>query len=126
QGDRVRVAVADDGRGLDEERIRARARARGIDTSVLSQAELQRLIFLPGFSTAEKVSALAGRGVGLDVVADALHAMGGSVEVASGRGRGTTVTLEVPLTLSLIKGLVMEVDGETFVVPTGGVVASER
>src|SRR5207302_9476257 len=57
QGDRVRVAVADDGRGLDEERIRARARARGIDTSVLSQAEVQRLIFLHGFSTAEKVSA---------------------------------------------------------------------
>lgn len=116
---RVDVCVADDGRGLDVAAIAAKARAQGVDTSELSPRELERLIFTAGFSTAKAVTQLAGRGVGLDVVAAAVQGLGGSVDVRSSRGQGTVFVLDLPVTVSLQKALIFGVDSETFAVPAG-------
>jgi len=116
---RVDVRIADDGRGLDLLAIAAKADAQGIDTSDFSEREMQRLIFRAGFSTAKEVTNLAGRGVGLDVVAGAVQGLGGSIDVRSTRGQGTVFVLDLPVTVSLQKALIFGVDSETFAVPTG-------
>ena len=121
---RVHVSVADDGRGLDLTAIAVKAKAQGIDTSNLSEREVQRLIFQAGLSTASSVSKLAGRGVGLDVVASVVQGLGGSIDVRSTSGRGTTFVLDLPVTVSLQKALIFGVDSETFAIPTGFVVDS--
>jgi two-component system chemotaxis sensor kinase CheA len=121
---RVKIAVVDDGRGLDLTRIAAKASSLGVDTDGLSEEELRRLIFMPNFSTAAAVSNLAGRGVGLDVVAEAIHALGGSVDVESAPGAGTAFLLNLPVTISQLKGLVVSVDGELYIVPLGFVLES--
>jgi two-component system chemotaxis sensor kinase CheA len=115
----VVIEVEDDGRGLDREKIAARARERGLlpDGRTTSDEELLSLIFLPGFSTAVSVSEISGRGVGMDVVRRTIETLGGRVRVKSIPGRGTTVTLKIPLTLSIIEGLFVRVGGEQFVVP---------
>jgi chemotaxis protein histidine kinase CheA len=84
------------------------------------------LIFLPGFSTADRVSSLAGRGVGLDVVANAVHELGGSIEVESRPGQGVTFTLNLPLTLSILRSLIVEVDQERYALPMSHVAATVR
>ena len=116
---RVNVSVADDGRGLDMHAIVAKATAQGMDTSRLAERDLQRLIFQAGFSTAAQVSNLAGRGVGLDVVASVVQGLGGSIDVRSMVGRGAMFVLDLPVTVSLQKALIFGVDSETFAVPTG-------
>lgn len=121
---RVHVSVADDGRGLDLPAIAAKAQAQGIDTSGLAERDLQRLIFHAGLSTASFVSKLAGRGVGLDVVASVVQGLGGSIDVRSTQARGTMFVLDLPVTVSLQKALVFGVDSETFAVPTGFVIDS--
>jgi two-component system chemotaxis sensor kinase CheA len=121
---RVKIAVVDDGRGLDLTRIAAKASSLGVETDGLSEEELRRLIFMPNFSTAAAVSNLAGRGVGLDVVAEAIHALGGSVDVESAPGAGTAFLLNLPVTISQLKGLVVSVDGELYIVPLGFVLES--
>jgi chemotaxis protein histidine kinase CheA len=100
RGNRVVVSVADDGRGLDVDAIVARARRLGVDTSTLPPHELAQLVFLPGLSTARRVSSLAGRGVGLDVVATAIRALGGAVGVVSTPGQGARFWFDLPRTLS--------------------------
>lgn len=124
--DRIEVTVADDGRGLDLEAIVAKARELGHETHELSSEAAQQLIFVPGLSTASSVSKLAGRGVGLDVVATTIQALGGRIEVRSSPGSGTAFVLDLPITLAMIKALLVEVDGETYALPTGYVVESLR
>jgi len=116
---RVRVSVADDGRGLDMQAIAAKAEAQGFDSAALGERDMQRLIFQAGFSTAASVTNLAGRGVGLDVVASVVQSLGGSIDVYSTSGQGTVFTLDLPVTVSLQKALIFGVDSETFAVPAG-------
>ena len=92
----------------------------------MSEEELRRLIFMPNFSTASSVSNLAGRGVGLDVVAEAIHSLGGSVDVESAPGAGTAFLLNMPVTISQLKALVVSVDRELYIVPLGFVLESVR
>lgn len=121
RGDRVLVVVRDDGRGLDPARIRDKAVARGLlsPTATPSEAELFELIFLPGFSTAETVSQVSGRGVGLDVVRRQVDQLRGRVEVRSQLGRGVEFRLSLPLTLAIIDGLMVEVGGDRYILPLG-------
>ena len=116
---RVNVCVADDGRGLDLHAIAAKAKAQGMDPSALSERDVQRLIFQSGFSTAPAVSNLAGRGVGLDVVASVVQGLGGTIDVRGASGRGTVFVLDLPVTVSLQKALIFGVDSETFAIPAG-------
>lgn len=113
------IEVEDDGAGLLRERIAARAREQGLigDAGVAAEADLQRLIFEPGFSTAAAVTELAGRGVGLDVVRRNVEALRGSVTVTSREGQGTTFTLRLPLSLSIIPGFAVRAAEETYIVP---------
>lgn len=114
RGGRVQVVVEDDGRGLDLASIRARARARGLP--VLGDAGDARLIFMPGLSTAESVTNVSGRGVGLDVVRSQVESLRGSVDVAYEPRRGTRFVLDVPLTLSTLRVLLVTSGGHTFAV----------
>lgn len=120
-GNTISIVIADDGRGLDEERIIAKGLATGLvasaDRAHLPRDKALNLIFEPGFSTAETVSNVSGRGVGLDVVRQNLEKVGGSIKVASAPGEGTTFTLQIPLTLSIIAGLTVEAGGQRFAIP---------
>ncbi len=113
------IQVSDDGGGLDRERILAKAIERGLVESgrAMTDAEIYALIFEPGFSTAEQVTNLSGRGVGMDVVKRNITALRGSVAIASEPGRGTTVTVRLPLTLAIINGFQVGVGKSVFVVP---------
>ena len=124
--DRVQITVADDGRGLDTDRIFAKAQALGLELPSTDPTAVQALIFVPGFSTAERVSRVAGRGVGLDAAAAAIHELGGGIEVASEPGRGTAFTLSVPLTLAIVRSLIVEVDRERYAVPLSHVAETVR
>ncbi|HEY0093026.1 MAG TPA: ATP-binding protein, partial [Archangium sp.] len=115
RGGRVQVVVEDDGRGLDVASVRQRARARGLP--VLEDAGDARLIFMPGLSTAESVTAVSGRGVGLDVVRDTVRRLKGDVSITSRLGQGTCITLEVPLTLASLEVLGVEAGGQRLLVP---------
>jgi two-component system chemotaxis sensor kinase CheA len=121
---RARIVVADDGRGLNMAAIAAKARAMGLQPDQMSDAELRRLIFQPDFSTAAEVSTLAGRGVGLEVVANAVQSLGGSVDVRSVAGQGTVFLIDVPVTASLVKALIFGVDSEMFAAPVSFVLDS--
>lgn len=120
----VVIEVADDGGGLDQQRILAKALQRGIISSdaMLSEQDIYRLIFAAGFSTAEHISNLSGRGVGLDVVQKNIEALRGTVEIDSESGLGTTFRLRLPLTLAIIDGFLVEVGSSTFVIPLETVV----
>jgi two-component system, chemotaxis family, sensor kinase CheA len=130
----VELRLSDDGAGLDRARILARAREKGLvaESATPADAELFRLILLPGFSTAEKVSELSGRGVGMDVVRRAVDSLRGSLIIESEPGGGTSITVRLPLTMSIIAGLTVEVGAETYVLPLDSVIecvelpASER
>jgi two-component system chemotaxis sensor kinase CheA len=113
------IEFTDDGAGLDRPRILARARERGLvaEGQRLADGEIDRLIFEPGFSTAEEVTDLSGRGIGMDVVRRNIEALRGTIAVRSEAGKGTTVTLRLPLTLAIIQGFLVEVAGETYVIP---------
>ncbi len=120
-GNTISIVITDDGRGLDEERIAAKAIATGLVAAAerpsMSRDKILNLIFEPGFSTAEIVSNVSGRGVGLDVVRQNLEKVGGSIRVSSTPGQGTAFTLQIPLTLSIIAGLTVEVAGHRFAIP---------
>ena len=123
---RVAIRVSDDGRGLDEAAIRARAEALGMDIRTADTAHLQSLVFVAGLSTAERVTTLSGRGMGLDVAANAIHALGGTIDVESVAGKGTAFTLSLPLTLAIIRSLIVEVDRERYAVPLSHVAETVR
>ena len=117
----LQIAVVDDGRGVDVNRLRAKVIERGLATEVmaerLSEAELLEFLFLPGFSTKEAVTEISGRGVGLDVVQDMVRTVGGVVRVASKIGRGTKFTLQLPITMSVVRALLVRIAGEPYAFP---------
>ena len=126
EGGHIIIRIADDGRGLDEARIRAKTLASGIageaELAAMSEAQVLRLIFRPGFSTAETVSAVSGRGVGMDVVRSNVLKIGGAIDLESAAGRGTTVIIKIPLTLAIVSALIVGCAGERFAVPQISVV----
>ena len=119
----IRIHVADDGRGLDEADILERAVENGVvsQDASLSREEIFALVFEPGFSTAAEVTDLSGRGVGMDIVRRTVDALNGSLSVQSERSVGTTVTMNIPLTLAIMDGLLVRVDGEHYVLPLASV-----
>ncbi|RKH45573.1 chemotaxis protein CheA [Corallococcus sp. AB050B] len=125
KGNHVVISVSDDGSGIDEVRVREVALARGLVTppqvSEMTRRELLNLIFLPGFSTRSSVSALSGRGVGLDVVKNNLGNLSGIIDVWSERGKGTAFHLTLPVTLAIVRALVVGVSGRTYAVPLNSV-----
>ena len=130
QGGHIVIEIGDDGKGLDVERIRAKAVAQGLateaDLATMSEREILRFIFRAGFSTAAAVTAVSGRGVGMDVVKTNMERIGGTVEVGSTAGRGTTFTVKIPLTLAIVSALIVESAGERFAIPQIGVVELVR
>ena len=123
---RVTIQVSDDGRGLNEDAIRSKAEALGLDVRNADAAQLYNLVFVPGLSTADRVTTLSGRGLGLDVAANVIHALGGTVEVESRKGQGTAFTLSLPVTLAIVRSLIVEVDRERFAVPLSHVAETVR
>ncbi|MEC5385926.1 chemotaxis protein CheA [Uliginosibacterium sp. H3] len=115
----VVVEISDDGKGLDAQRIKAKAIEKGMIAAdaVLSDSEAYKLIFAPGFSTAEQITNISGRGVGMDVVKRSIEALRGDIELESTRGQGTTLRIRLPLTLAIINGFQVGVSGSVFVVP---------
>ncbi len=130
EGGHIIIEVGDDGRGLPVERIRAKALANGLATEAelaqMNEREVLRFIFAPGFSTAQQVTSVSGRGVGMDVVKTNIEKIGGTVELASKEGRGTTFTIKIPLTLAIVSALIVEAGGERFALPQIGVVELVR
>ncbi|MEO6377031.1 MAG: chemotaxis protein CheA, partial [Caulobacteraceae bacterium] len=124
----ILIEVADDGGGVNRERVRAIAIERGLvdPDAELSDGDIDNLIFAPGFSTAETISDLSGRGVGLDVVRRSVQALGGRISIFSRPGEGSTVTLSLPLTLAVMDGMVATVAGQTLVAPLTTVVQTLR
>jgi two-component system chemotaxis sensor kinase CheA len=119
QGGQIVIEVADDGRGLDSRKILAKAREKGLvdDSARLSESDTFRLILEPGFSTAEQVTDISGRGVGMDVVRTQVQKLRGRIEIRSEAGQGTTFLLKLPLTLAIIDGLVVKVGRHRYIVP---------
>lgn len=118
RGGSVIIEVSDDGRGLDRERILAKARDLGLAASdAMSDDEVWAVIFEAGFSTAKEVTRLSGRGVGMDVARRNINALGGSVSVTSARGAGTTFSIQLPLTLAVLDGMIVAVGEEQYIVP---------
>jgi two-component system, chemotaxis family, sensor kinase CheA len=116
----VLIRVTDDGRGIDQDRVLPRAKKLGLvdkETTKLSEQELVAIIARPGFSTAEKVTELSGRGVGFDIVANRVRSLGGSLEVHTDAGLGTSVSMRLPLTLAISRALLAKVDKETYAIP---------
>lgn len=118
-GDSVLISISDDGAGLNCDAIRAKAVERKLITpgAELSDKEIWGLIFAPGFSTAGKVTSVSGRGVGMDVVKQAIDSLRGSIDVQSELGKGTTITLKIPLTLAIIESLLVRIGTDRFVMP---------
>ncbi len=118
-GAEVLIKVRDDGKGMDPAKLREKAIAKGLilPETQMTEAQIFALIFEPGFSTAEAVTDLSGRGVGMDVVRRTIDALRGTIQIESALGRGTTVTLRLPLTLAIIEGLQIEVAGEQYILP---------
>jgi two-component system chemotaxis sensor kinase CheA len=130
QGNQVLVEVSDDGRGIDAQKIRAKAIDLGLTTSQeaarLNESEILDFIFRPGFSTAEQVTEVSGRGVGMDVVQSVLHRLKGSISVETRPGKGTTFRLKLPLTLAIIKALLFWVEQRLYAIPLNAVMEIAR
>ena len=121
EGGHIVIEISDDGRGLSSERIRKKAIEKGVATEEqiknMTEQQIQQFIFAPGFSTAEKVTAVSGRGVGMDVVRTNIEKIGGTIEMKSIAGKGTTFTIKIPLTLAIVSALIVESSGERFAIP---------
>ncbi|WP_078595612.1 chemotaxis protein CheA [Evansella clarkii] len=125
-GNHVFIEVSDDGAGINKEKVLEKALKNGVinkgDTGSLSETEVFELLFASGFSTAEKVSNVSGRGVGLDVVKNKIESLGGSVSVESEKNKGTKFTVRLPLTLSIIPSLLVKIQEETFAIPLSSII----
>jgi two-component system chemotaxis sensor kinase CheA len=130
EGNNIIISIKDDGRGLDPEKISAKALEKGVVTTeqlaLMSQKEIFDLIFLPGFSTKEKVSDLSGRGVGMDVVKTNVRKLNGIIDIKSEMGKGSEIILRLPLTLAIIQSLMVEIEGETYSIPLSAVIETLR
>ncbi|WP_333849081.1 chemotaxis protein CheA [Leclercia sp.] len=125
QGGNICIEVTDDGAGLNRERILAKAMSQGMAVNEnMTDEEVGMLIFAPGFSTAEQVTDVSGRGVGMDVVKRNIQEMGGHVEIKSKQGSGTTIRILLPLTLAILDGMSVKVAGEVFILPLNAVMES--
>ena len=125
QGGSIVIEVRDDGKGLSRAKLLAKARERGIDApDSLTDPEVYNLIFAPGFSTADVVTDVSGRGVGMDVVKKNITALGGSVEIDSAEGYGMSVKVRLPLTLAIMDGMSIGVGEEVYILPLSSVVES--
>ncbi len=126
QENHIVIRIRDDGRGLNAEKIKQKALEKGLISpevaAQLGDKEIYNLIFLPGFSTADKVTSVSGRGVGMDVVRTNIEKLKGIIEVDSKPGEGTTFTIKLPLTLAIIQGLLVEVQGEVYTIPLSSVI----
>jgi two-component system chemotaxis sensor kinase CheA len=128
EGNQIVIKIRDDGKGMNPDIIRKKGIEKGLikEEDVLSQREIYNLIFEPGFSTAEKVSNISGRGVGMDVVKKQIMKLKGMLEVDSEVGKGSTVTIRLPLTLAIVQSLLVGVKGETLAIPLSSVIESIR
>jgi two-component system chemotaxis sensor kinase CheA len=125
QGGSIVIEVRDDGRGMSREKILNKARERGLDVSdQMTDAEVWQLIFAPGFSTAETVTDVSGRGVGMDVVKRNITAMNGTVEIDAAEGYGMRVSVRLPLTLAIMDGMSVGVGDEVYILPLSSVIES--
>ena len=130
EGGYIIIRIADDGRGLDTERIKAKAIAQGlvseVDAEKLPETQIHKFIFAPGFSTAAKVTNVSGRGVGMDVVRNNIDQIGGTIDVKSVAGAGLSFTIKIPLTLAIVAALIVEAGGHRFAIPQLSVVELVR
>src|SRR5262245_55460671 len=130
EGGYIIIRVADDGRGLNTERIRAKAVAQGLvsegDAAKLSEAQIHKFIFAPGFSTAAMITNVSGRGVGMDVVRNNIDQIGGTIDVKSVAGAGLSFTIKIPLTLAIVAALIVEAGGHRFAIPQLSVIELVR
>ncbi|WP_434286934.1 chemotaxis protein CheA [Celeribacter sp. SCSIO 80788] len=120
---RIVIEVSDDGAGINRERVKAKAIEKGLipADAQLTDGDIDNLLFLPGFSTAQEISNLSGRGVGMDVVKSSIQALGGRITITSQEGKGTTFSISLPLTLAVLDGMVVRVADETLVVPLNAI-----
>jgi two-component system chemotaxis sensor kinase CheA len=130
EGGHIVIEIADDGQGLDTARIKAKVSANGLaseaEIAKMSEAQIHKFIFAPGFSTAEKVTSVSGRGVGMDVVRSNIDQIGGTIDVKSVRGKGSTFTIKIPLTLAIVSALIVEAAGDRFAIPQLAVIELVR
>src|SRR5439155_7553204 len=130
EGGHIIIGVADDGRGLNTARIREKALSQGLATEAeldkMSETQIHKFIFTPGFSTAAKITSVSGRGVGMDVVRSNIDQIGGAIDVNSVKGQGLSFTIKIPLTLAIISALIVEADGDRFAIPQLAVVELVR
>ncbi|WP_209313615.1 chemotaxis protein CheA [Jannaschia formosa] len=127
QSDRVVIEITDDGRGIDRERVLARAIERGLVPAdrQLDPAEIDRLLFLPGFSTADGISSLSGRGVGMDVVQRAIRDLNGTITTQSEPGKGSTFSISLPLTLAILDGMIVRSAQQRMVIPLAAIIETQ-
>src|SRR4029077_15205044 len=130
EGGHIIVQIADDGRGLNTERIKAKALAQGLasesDVDKLTEAQIHKFIFVAGFSTAAKITSVSGRGVGMDVVRNNIDQIGGTIDVKSVAGAGLNFIIKIPLTLAIVSALIVEAHGERFAIPQISVIELVR
>jgi len=130
EGGHIIICIADNGRGLNTERIKAKAVASGLvseaDLEKMTEAQIHKFIFAPGFSTAASVTSVSGRGVGMDVVRTNIDQIGGTIDVKSVAGEGSSVTIKIPLTLAIVSALIVEAAGDRFAIPQLAVVELVR
>jgi two-component system chemotaxis sensor kinase CheA len=130
EGNSIVIRIQDDGRGIPLEKVKAKALGRGLiseaELATMEPREIVNLIFLPGFSTAEKVTDVSGRGVGMDVVRTNIRKINGSVEVESEQGRGSQIIIKLPLTIAIIQALMVEVERSIFAIPLSSVIEAVR
>lgn len=130
EGNSIVIRIEDDGRGLQVERIKAKALARGLaneaELAAMDAREIMNLVFLPGFSTAEQVTDVSGRGVGMDVVRTNVRRINGTVEIDSQPSKGSAVTIKLPLTIAIIQALMVEVEEATFAIPLSSVIEAVK
>ena len=128
EGNQIIIDIVDDGAGINVEKVKAKAISRGLihPNKVISDQEAYQLIFMPGFSTADKISNVSGRGVGLDVVKTMIEKLNGTVSVTSELGKGTKFSIRLPLTLAIIQGLLVRVGKEVYSIPITSVIESQR
>jgi two-component system chemotaxis sensor kinase CheA len=130
EGNSIVIRIQDDGKGIALSKIKAKALSKGLiseaELAGMEPREVVNLIFLPGFSTAEKVTDVSGRGVGMDVVRTNIRKMNGTVEIESEEGKGSLITIKLPLTIAIIQALMVEVERATFAIPLSSVIEAVR